>query len=244
MTNWDDYCSRFLNTYLKPGHKEAMNTLTPLLQQAVAEWSQQDETWLADALQDEHRKWFAVEVISLIQAPIPEVLFHALIRAAIYEVNPSLNREFIRPCEKSDGLSRVGRALLDYFQRGTNYEKSGAANALYWATPDISYNREKKRHKSMTTIPASDDEIAFWLEQKQLFLQEFVVNTDLDVQRSLIPKLELQNKEVYPEALQPLVDEAIRIARSHPDDYIRNRVEVQLGNSVLLPALPHRKKHE
>jgi hypothetical protein len=44
----------------------------------------------------------------------------------------------------------------------------------------------------------------------------------------------------YPAALEPLVDRAIRIARTHPDDYIRQRIEVQLGTERLLKPLPHR----
>jgi hypothetical protein len=45
----------------------------------------------------------------------------------------------------------------------------------------------------------------------------------------------------YPDDLKPLVGEAIHIARTHSDGYIRQRVEVQLGNERLLEPLPHRE---
>jgi hypothetical protein len=36
------------------------------------------------------------------------------------------------------------------------------------------------------------------------------------------------------------VAQAVEIARNHDDDYIRHRVEVQLGKERLLKPLPHR----
>jgi len=39
--------------------------------------------------------------------------------------------------------------------------------------------------------------------------------------------------------LQPLVQQAINIARQHADDYIRHRIEIQLGTPAPLKPLPH-----
>jgi hypothetical protein len=35
----------------------------------------------------------------------------------------------------------------------------------------------------------------------------------------------------YPEHMRPLLGDAVRIARAHPDEYIRRRIEFQLGRS-------------
>jgi hypothetical protein len=58
--------------------------------------------------------------------------------------------------------------------------------------------------------------------------------------RALIAGLDL-DAAAYPDDLKPLVGEAIHIARTHSDGYIRQRVEVQLGNERLLEPLPHRE---
>ncbi|MFD6528671.1 hypothetical protein [Streptomyces sp. NPDC060184] len=60
-------------------------------------------------------------------------------------------------------------------------------------------------------------------------LREFVENEHLDVRRSLLPGLALR-KSAQPPGLHGLVDAAVAIARSHPDDYIRHRVEHQVGD--------------
>jgi hypothetical protein len=66
-----------------------------------------------------------------------------------------------------------------------------------------------------------------------------VSNTNLDVRRALIPSLDL-DENAYPDIYKHLVARAIQIAREHPDDYVRHRVAVQLGEAVLEP-LPARE---
>ncbi len=51
----------------------------------------------------------------------------------MYEHNPSLNRYFVEPCVAVFGSWQVREALLDLFEQGSNFEKAGAVNALYWA---------------------------------------------------------------------------------------------------------------
>ena len=63
------------------------------------------------------------------------------------------------------------------------------------------------------------------VRQPGVFLKEFVTNPNVDVRRSLISRLKL-DASACPQDLQPLVARAIEIARSHPDAYIRHRVEV------------------
>ncbi|MEW2378503.1 hypothetical protein AB0883_20695 [Micromonospora sp. NPDC047812] len=55
----------------------------------------------------------------------------------------------------------------------------------------------------------------------------FVTNEDLDVRRCILPGLDL-GRQQYPEDLHETVAEAIRIARTHPDEYLRHRVEHQI----------------
>jgi hypothetical protein len=78
-----------------------------------------------------------------------------------------------------------------------------------------------------------------WLRRRSLLLREFVANGNVHVRRSIIPSLKLE-ESAYPDDLKPLVAQAIEIARNHEDEYIRHRVEVQLGNERLLKPLPHR----
>lgn len=78
-----------------------------------------------------------------------------------------------------------------------------------------------------------------WVRKKKLFLEIFNSSTDVDVLRSIIASLDL-NKNNYPLEQQILVDQAIKKARSHKDEYISHRVEVQLWNTDLLKPLPER----
>jgi len=55
-----------------------------------------------------------------------------MLRAAVYERDVSLNREFIESCVRSYGVVRIFENLLCYLQEGTDYEKSGAVSAFYW----------------------------------------------------------------------------------------------------------------
>ncbi|MEU1454628.1 hypothetical protein [Streptomyces avermitilis] len=49
------------------------------------------------------------------------------------------------------------------------------------------------------------------------------------MRRCVLPGLPLR-KSIYPPELHALVDAAVAIARSHPDEYIRHRVEHQVGD--------------
>ena len=64
-------------------------------------------------------------------------------------------------------------------------------------------------------------------------LREFVTNENLDVRRRIIANLPLR-ESWYLEEVWPLVTRAIAIARAHPDQYIRQSIETQLGAG--LPA--------
>ena len=143
-----------------------------------------------------------------------------MLRAAVLERNPSLNRYFIEPCVRSYGAVRIGTALISYLENGSNEEKAGAASALYWVQPKP--NEDISGLK--TQIRAAE-------------LREFVQNDDLLVRQRLIPMLSL-NPNHYSEELRPLIMLAIEIARTHPDKYIRHRVEVQLGGNGPFMPIP------
>lgn len=67
--------------------------------------------------------------------------------------------------------------------------------------------------------------------------REFGQARHLQVRRRIIPGLCL-DPEAYSEDLRPLVRRANEIARSHGDEFIRHRVEVQLGAGGPYMAIP------
>ncbi|QNP75577.1 hypothetical protein IAG44_04285 [Streptomyces roseirectus] len=144
--------------------------------------------------------------------PLPEEFFVPLIEAAVHDPDPSFNRQFVEPALRAFGRRRVQSALLDRLRTGTNPERAGVARAWYWTgLPKAAQDR-------------APDVVAAWNEAA---LREFVGNDDLDVRRCLIPGLWLYAPAHSPE-LRPLVDRAVAIARAHPDDYIRHRVDHQV----------------
>jgi hypothetical protein len=202
-----------------------------------------DADWdvLAAALNDDDRKWFVARIFA--KAPVPERLFQPFIRAAISEPNPSLNRNFVEPCIAAFGHRRVNEALLDMVQHGTDFEIAGAVAALYWANMAVRYVGDVPKYTLDHATPESRRAYLqlqdVWQRRRSLFLRTFVTNDAVQVRREIIPQLEL-DEHLYPDELKPMVAQAIDIARHHPDDYIRHRVEVQLGNEKLLKPLPPR----
>jgi hypothetical protein len=154
---------------------------------------------------------------------VPKRLFEPLMRAAVYERDASYNRWYIEPCLRSFGPCRVVQRLTGYLQTGTNREKAGANNALYWA---LGLSDDYKGMGATVTD---------WqrLQLRTQRLQEFAQNEDVEVRRSLIASLTGGSLDpaAYPGGLQALVREVIRIARSHPDAYIRHRVGLKTTSS-------------
>jgi hypothetical protein len=169
-------------------------------------------SWLAGALHNEQRKWFVAKFFD--SYPVPKRMLKEMIRAGVYEKDPSYNRLFIERCVRSFGSTPTCEELLRYLEFGSDVEKAGAASALYWAR-DTSHN---------DAPPELREQIRCQL------LKAFVNNPDVRVRQRIIPMLALAN-EHYPRHVQPRVAQAIAIARSHADEYIRHRVEIQLGTS-------------
>ena len=172
--------------------------------------------WLEASLKDPRRCGFAAEVVSALT--LPRRLFEPFLMAAVHEKNPSANRFLIEPCVKAAGASRVLERLLVYLQSGSAAEKAGAASALYW-------------------VRTKEGECAELLRRIHgQMLDTFIAADDVDVRRRILPMLRLRESLHTPEAAK--ANEVIRIARSHSDDYLRHRVEVQLGNAATFSPLP------
>ena len=179
----------------------------------------EDWQFLQDLLDEEGARHFVADLFA--GHAVPERLFDPMIRAAINELDPSNNQDFVFPLKDSFGTRRVVEALHDTLQTGSNGEKAGAVRALYWGFANSAGE------------PVDD------LRQRtdQLFLQEFVNNKNKAIRRSIIASLKLDPSH-YPEGMQHLVETAINIARTHRDSYIRHRLKVQLGVETVLQPLP------
>ncbi|WP_223835849.1 hypothetical protein [Streptomyces venezuelae] len=151
--------------------------------------------------------------------------FDALMAAAVHDPNPSFNRQFVEPALNAFGHRRVQAALLDYLLTGTDPERAGAARAWYWSALTARMPEVRAEHPA----PADDDDTSVLTAWYRAALAEFVRNEHLDVRRCILPLLPLRKSSYRPE-LHALVDEAVAIARSHPDEYIRHRVEHQVGD--------------
>jgi hypothetical protein len=156
-----------------------------------------------------------------------EDYFELLVGAAVYEPDPSFNRWFVEPAINAFGRRRVQMELLTFLRTGTDRERAGSARAWYWTGFPL-----RQRHLRAGALAEElDDEadeasdvVTAWREAS---LREFVGNEDLDVRRCILPGLRLSAESYQPE-LRALVDSAVAIARSHSDEYIRHRAEIQV----------------
>jgi hypothetical protein len=201
-----------------------------------------DVAWLVDALAGAASRYDVFEQ----STALAEVFFVPLLDAAIDEVDPSYNRYFVEPCVNTFGPRRVNEYLLGVVESGTDFRKAGAVNAMYWARAALAFLPGAPSFRIEHATPESRalyESLRDVRErQRCLFLETFVANPATDVRRSIIPSLDL-DPDAYPEGHRSLVAKAIDIARRHDDEYIRNRVEVQLGDcSRGLSPLPHRVK--
>ncbi|MFG3227680.1 hypothetical protein ACGF07_23250 [Kitasatospora sp. NPDC048194] len=152
------------------------------------------------------------------RSELPEEYFEALIEAAVHDPNPSFNRRFVEPALIAFGQRRVRQALLERLRTGTDSERAGAARAWYWTALSVAGGRNA----------TADEGAAVRDSWNAAALREFVANEDLDVRRCILPGLPLVPR-AYPAELHPLVEVAVSIARSHPDEYLRHRAEIQTG---------------
>ena len=169
-----------------------------------------DWAWFERALQTDD-KWFVSAVFA--KASVPKRLLAPLITAGVRERDPSANRWLIEPCVNSYGSLRVLQELKSIFQAGENRERGGVASASYWTWGN----------------PKNEDVREVWEELNALFLREFINNENVDVRRRILIGLPLTK---FPRSLASEVSKAVEIARAHPDEFLRHRVEVQLRDDV------------
>ena len=135
----------------------------------------------------------------------------------------------MEPALNAFGRRRVRTALLAFLLSGTDLERAGAARAWYWSALPLRLPEVVAENSGDDSHAEPDDRAALAREWHAAALREFVTNENLDVRRCLIPLLPLR-KSAYAPQLHDLVNTAVAIARSHPDEYIRHRVEVQIGS--------------
>lgn len=177
-----------------------------------------------------HKTWTAIRLGLRARETLPGQFFDALIRAGIYDPNPSRNAHVIKPAVAAFGCLRVQTALLDYLRNGTNAERAGAARAWYWASAAWRWESGGRGRGWWTHEKPADPDGSLAAVRQAWFeaaLREFVVNEDIDVRCSVLPGLPLSTGR-YPAELHGLVTEAIGIARAHPHEYVRHRVEIQV----------------
>ncbi|KUN23495.1 hypothetical protein AQJ23_24370 [Streptomyces antibioticus] len=159
---------------------------------------------------------------------LPAGLFEQLVRAGVYDPNPSFNRQFIEPAVRLYGRRRVKAALIDVLRTGSDVERAGAARAWYWTGVSVRYLDAENRVMTPESRAEVDSVADLGAEWQEAALREFIATEDLDVRRCILPGLVL-NARRQPAELHGLVAEAVHIARSHPDAYLRQRVEIQAG---------------
>lgn len=211
--NWSEHFNAWKAVFRKPGpeaHLRMMDARKRVKENSPADWD-----WLSDALADQERKLFVALVFE--KQPVPKRLVQQFLLAAVLEKNPSLNRVFVEPCVRSRGADAVREQLLGFLESGSTAERAGASSALYWV-------RGGTNEEIRTRI-------------REVLLHQFVEIEDIEVRRRTLPQLKLE-ASLYREELRPLVEKAIAIARDHADEYLRHRVEIQLGAAGPYKAIP------
>ncbi|MFI7385176.1 hypothetical protein [Streptomyces sp. NPDC049813] len=160
---------------------------------------------------------------------VSEEAFDALIKAAVHDPDPSFNRGFVEPALSAFGRRRVQVTLLGYLRTGTDPQRAGAARAWYWSAVPPRMPLVRAADAGTADAPEPDDGSDVVAEWNEAALREFVRNEHVDVRRCILPGLPLR-KSAHPPELHDLVDVAVATARSHPDEYIRHRVEHQVGD--------------
>ena len=215
MSLLDRFCDEYISEW--PGRPKNVDSLINDARSAM-QGSNEDWDWCREALEHPQKRWFVAKLFS--RSPVPKRLLSSMVAAAIDVGNPSTNRHFIEPCIRSLGALGVLEALRKTLQEGSATEQTGAVDALYWANSN-------PRDEDL-----SDERALLRRIMVRLFLQTDFV----PLQRSIISKLKPNSVED-----DPLFDQVVAKARNHEDDYIRHRVEVQIGLSDgLLRPFPQR----
>ena len=204
-----------------------------------------DVAWFAAVLEDHDRNRFVLFTLKQGANTTGVPLLEPLLRAAVYETNPSNNRLFVEPCVRCVGWQKTTQGLLRFLATGSDFEKAGAVNALYWSAgysnPAI---RSGEIEDAVPDPPESEGETPGETGRRlhAMMVEEFVGNPDVHVRRSIVTWLRKPGD--YPPRLRTLAEEARRIALAHPDGFIRERAEIanlpRPDAKVEFSPLPHR----
>ncbi len=140
----DEYCDEYVKVDAETQGEitgEQYTFLTDLEAEIVERFKSLtavEHKWLLSHLDDGPRSFFVSLVLNGTEK-IGEDFFQPLIRAGVYEVDPSLNRRFIEPAVKHFGNRRVKEALLEFIDKGDTFEQAGAINAIYWAGMKVEF---------------------------------------------------------------------------------------------------------
>ena len=194
----------------------------------LSDSSLQELGWFKAALQDQERQWFVALALRK-NSTMPELLFTPMIETGVAQTNPHDHIYFIEPVMRCFGPRRVNLTLLYILEDGSDAQKAGAAQCLYCSLRLVG-------HRGI-----ANDAIYDIQEQcRRVMLRTFVSNENVHLRRCILTQLNF-DEERYPEELRPLLPEAIRIARTHPDAYIRHQIRVQLGETTAYVPLPNRE---
>lgn len=182
----------------------------------------------------DRRHRLIVKLLILATETVPEPLFEDTVRAGVLTDNPSFNKHFLFPCAIVHGRRRVMDILLELLDHGTDREKHGSAGALYWCSmrrEHMYWPHHDGRPESRPAPDAPIDDLLRRFEDRAL--EEFFRNPALDVRRALVHHLPAAARRA-----PALGAQAIAVAREHSDDYVRQRILVDLAESALIPCKP------
>jgi hypothetical protein len=232
----------------------------PVPVEALARLTHPDEddvAWLRAALKGEPHQpdyfggtpWFVSTVLAHATS-IADVLLEPLLDAGVEEVDPSYNRRFIEPCTEIFGVVRVRTYLAHIFEYGSDFQKAGAVNALYWAMvpfwPRSVVPAEIERQfAEYQAARAVENEALGEVHARlgRLMVETFIATSSIELRRSLLGYV-LPADESQSDPLRPLRTTALEIAQGLDDKYIQSRLDRIFGRSRVLPALPHRQRGE
>lgn len=215
--SWDERFRRFENLQrAEPGRVDrALGQMAARLPDRGAELA-----WFLDGLSDE-RRWFVAALCKRARR-VSSALWAPMIRTAVDTRNPSTNRAFVEPCAIARGGGGVVEELLVYLQTGNDEERTGAANALYWAMPFA------RPDADLATLKA---------RVRRVLLEAFLSTTFLPLKRSALALLDMTSAPADAEQAARL-QAVLEQARAHEDAFLRNRVEMKDGRARLIAPLP------
>ena len=138
-----------------------------------------DIDWILEVLavrdgefRTDKRAYFILHALGHSQQ-MPNALFEPMLKAAVYERDPSWNERYVVPCLRCFGRRRVNRRLVNYLRDGSLKEKAGAVKAFYWSFG--------LPHDGVKNEDVGD----LWAEANILMRTEYKTNTDPELQREI-----------------------------------------------------------